>query len=145
MAKVYLAGSIRDQKTVEKCRQYILSCGHQITFNWMDEPIAPKDFFERKGLAETMVQAVIDASALVLVLPKERGLGCFIETGIALGLHRRVFLVHGTDPENNQREIKRQSIFWALDNVHHIWNNDDFVKIGYYLPEETAVFENGEI
>lgn len=116
MARIYVAGSCKMAREVN-CAQAILEeAGHQITFDWTADLNGIKtDWSDHlpdarwRSLRERV--AVKSADVVVLVAPPVgRGLGCFIEVGMALAARTPV-VVWGD---------ARESVFWYLPEVTRV-------------------------
>ena len=71
------------------------SAGHSLTLDWTSLPhIRPysTNFDEARRIAELEATAVTEADALIL-LADERGVGLFVELGIAIGQGKRVYVL----------------------------------------------------
>jgi hypothetical protein len=114
---IYLAGSTKELERVERVKTVLLYQGHSLTFDWagaegevrMGEgddtwdhaPLAARD------LSQKEVNAVMDADVLILLCPpRGRGLGCYLETGVALGNDIDVWVSH------ERPGTERDSVFW---------------------------------
>lgn len=113
----YLAGSTKELERVERVKTVLLYQGHSLTFDWAGAegevrmgdgddtwdhaPLAARD------LSQKEVNAVMDADVLILLCPpRGRGLGCYLETGVALGNDIDVWVSH------ERPGTERDSVFW---------------------------------
>lgn len=67
--------------------------GHEITYPWWKAawlPVRPEAHWE---LSSEIIAGIVEADALVLIPPDQGGVGCFLETGFAMGLKKDVHLV----------------------------------------------------
>jgi hypothetical protein len=93
--KIYLAGASAEVARCKALGEWCRRFGHEITFAWWDVVLAAKthdrDLTEdaRVEYAGKDLVGVIDADALWLVVPEERGVGAWIEFGFALGSIRK--------------------------------------------------------
>lgn len=114
---IYLAGSTKELERVERVKAVLLQNGHRLTFDWAGAegevrmgtgddtwdhaPVAAR------RLSQQEVEAVATADLLILLCPpRGRGLGCYLEMGVALGQDIDVWVSHeapGTE---------RDSVFW---------------------------------
>lgn len=101
--KVYVAG--KDPVAAKALMQIVGAMGHEITCDWTQWPAGLREV----APAIEMIDAVLDADALVLDGVRAKMLGALIETGAAIGARKRIIvLTHGSF---------RDSIFWLLPNV----------------------------
>jgi hypothetical protein len=113
---------------VRVVQRTLRDAGHLITFDWTDmsnggrieEDWGPYAD-EATGHALKERAAVLRADVLVLVAPAEkgRGLGCFLETGIAIGAGIPVLIL------GNMRE----SVFWYLPRVWRVGSSELLPKL----------------
>lgn len=117
--KVYVAGSTKDIDNVRKAQHLLTSMGHTITFDWTD-PVLGK-IREKWGAHRNEAEshstlernAVREADAVVLIWPQGQdraGTGSLLETGMGMGLGKRVVIVGGA----------RESVFWYLPKVQRV-------------------------
>lgn len=112
--RVYVAGRTEDVERVRRVQQIVFDVGGEVTFDWTGpEGDIRKDWRGSSDRARELAQrerrAVLDANVLVLCGPDPHGgLGCFIETGMAMargGID--IFVI----------EPVRESVFWYLPGV----------------------------
>ena len=109
--KIYI--SSHDQQEAlglsKKCKQL----GHSITSSWVYADFKPtKEYTEtdRRLIAEKDIKEVEDSDCLILLSCKERVPGGkFVETGIAIGLHKSVLILG--ERENMLMWTSRAMIF----------------------------------
>lgn len=116
--RVYVASSAQDFERVRAVQAVVRAAGHEVTFDWTDienpESLAEvrEDWTGNPDRARVLARrerrAVISADVLVLCGPTPpHGLGCFIETGMALARGVIVIVI----------EPIRESVFWYLPGV----------------------------
>ena len=119
--RIYVAGSTKEIERVQRVRDAVLEAGHVITFDWTGEEGEIRDGSGPNwtsapdvahGLATREVEAVRSADHVILLVPNERrGLGCFVEFGVAVGHDIPVWVCFdGADGF-------RDSVFWHLTDV----------------------------
>lgn len=117
MSKVYVAAPwILRERAIEAAK--ILEAGkHQITRKWWlyEDPASGPNgqghatlSLYAVALAELDIKAVRDADAVVCLVPKDGGVGMWVEMGAALALGKPVYHVNLEDFES---EAPRRSIF----------------------------------
>lgn len=122
MKSFYVAGSVHDIPYVKGIMEYIRSEGHVITFDWTGPEGKIRGSWanhqdDAQELSVREVNAVRKADITLLLCPQEgKGLGCFLETGIAIGAERRVWVYSPYD---------RESVFWYLPRVRKFNNSSE--------------------
>lgn len=94
--KLYLAAKQPMERDVLTVVEVLERRGHSFTYKWWElawEPVKPEAHWE---LSDTMLAAIEEADALVLVPPDAGGVGCFIELGYAIGLQKDVYVLRHT-------------------------------------------------
>lgn len=115
MAKIYVAGSCGSIEDVRAAQRTLELAGHDITFDWTADANGIKDDWTRHSSQATKRAkrervAVKDADIVVLIAPPPgRGLGCFLEVGMALASRTPVLLWGHI----------RESVFWYLPEVYY--------------------------
>lgn len=111
--RVYVASGTSMIPEVREVQRQCLLAGYEVTFDWtgpegrIEEDWSPFPDAANKHAAKES-SAVRRADAVVLIAPAQgRGLGCFIEVGIAIGLGKRVVVVGDI----------RESVFWYHPGV----------------------------
>lgn len=121
--KVYVAGRTNEVDRVRGVQAGLKSLGNTITFDWTGPEGAIKtdwsqDRPKAASLSAREQRAVVNADALVLLWSrkeKDYGVGCLLETGMALANHKLVVISGAT----------RESVFWYLPNVKRVaWDSD---------------------
>lgn len=119
MAKLYLAGKVNGgEEIISDFAEELEKRNHEITMKWWELPPLSKPYLdyqqESQIAADSMEQAVRDATDAVILFPADNLLGAMTEYGIAIG----------DRPRNPQREIivvnpfeVRQSVFYASSAV----------------------------
>jgi len=116
MAKVYVAGSSKDAKTVRAAMDMLEAGGHKITHDWtqtLNRPVA-----ERPEIAAKDLDGVYESEVVLLINHRE-GVGSMTEFGMAIAWGRPVFVVC--------RDV-RENIFFYLSDVFHYKSLEDAVQ-----------------
>jgi hypothetical protein len=114
--RVYVAGRRSDKSLVRGVQEILIAAGHEITFDWTGPNGERRDDWSdvpdrARELSTRERHAVRSADMLVLVGSEPHGgLGCFIETGMALALGIPVLVVG----------LVRESVFWYLPIVERL-------------------------
>lgn len=120
--KLYIAAKQPIENDVRRFVRALESNGHEITLPWWDEawePVKPEAHWE---LTARMLDAIDAADALVLIPPATGGLGCFIETGYAVGKQKDVYVVRLTSV------LAGDDLLAALhDRKSSFFHNEDIV------------------
>lgn len=136
---IYVAASTAHRDMAALVATVAESHRHKITFKWWepeseirrDWSQTPETRQRARLLANTERLAVQSADLVVLLSPPPgRGLGCFIETGIALAQNTPVWVV-----ETPSGTRIRESVFWHLEQVE-VLDIDTLVQ-RLYEEEET--------
>jgi nucleoside 2-deoxyribosyltransferase len=95
VVKVFVSGKVGDEADARRVMDILRALGHDLTFDWTAIPhLQPyddnADAAARAAVLE--VRGVQEADALVLVA-HERGVGMYVELGIALGLGKKVYVI----------------------------------------------------
>lgn len=114
MRKVYVAGKMTAKKEVQRVQRLVKDRGGIITFDWTGpEGKTQRDWHHdpagARRIAQTERDAVEEADLLILV-NWERGLGMYIEAGMAL-LQRKPVLLWGKTCD---------SVFFHLDEIDYV-------------------------
>lgn len=115
---VYVAGSTKDTDRVMAMQSDLIYAGCRITFDWTGPEGAIRGDWSKETdtahrISNRERDAVKEAEAVV-VLPPDRGLGCWIEVGMALAHHTPVYVL----------ESDRESVFWYIGEVRkHPWKD----------------------
>lgn len=118
--KVYVAAPAVERDLAVRIMDMVRGYGHEITFDWAGEEADIRPHWrgqrdEGRTHAEKERSGVKEAGLLILVLPsekyKERGLGAYIEFGMAAGQNKTIWVVGFED-------FSRDSIFFCLPEVH---------------------------
>lgn len=97
MAKFYIATSLSKHEQHNFVRDYLVSLGHEITYDWTTHGSQKMTSLERLNeIGHYEMDAVKSADIVVVLLPG--GKGTHAELGMALGLDKPVFL-HSEDPQ----------------------------------------------
>ena len=122
--KIYVAGRTQEIERVRAVQKICIDAGHEITFDWTGpEGDIRTDWSmeaERaRELSRRERRAVFVADVLVLCGPEPHGgLGCFIETGMAIGMRKPVIVI----------EPVRESVFWYLPGVKRIFGYSNLIE-----------------
>ena len=120
--KVYVAAPGVERNKARSVMQLVEAYGHEITFNWLGPDTDIRDHWrdardEGRIHAEKERQGVKDCKVLILVVPgprfRKRGLGCYIEFGMAAGQDKTIWIVDYGD-------WNRDSVFFCLTDVHFL-------------------------
>jgi hypothetical protein len=107
---VYIAGRTYANTAITEVEDVVENLGHEITFKWWlaDEE---QNWRIDQGIAADLAgrerQAVWEADLLILCYAEDL-LGGLIETGIAIGEDKDVYILNAF----------RESVFWHLPNVY---------------------------
>lgn len=111
--RVYVAGRTGDLDRVNRVQEICRDAGCVISFDWTGPEGDIRTDWRREvprasELAKRELDAVATSDALVICGPDPHGgLGCFIETGMAMAYGLPIFVI----------EPVRESVFWYLPRV----------------------------
>jgi nucleoside 2-deoxyribosyltransferase len=109
--KFYIASGLLNKDNVKYVATYLKSCGFVHTYDWTQNERA--DSVEKlKMIGEAERIGVLDADFLIVLLPG--GKGTHIELGMALALHKRVYLYSPNEDINN---FSTTSTFYFLEEI----------------------------
>jgi hypothetical protein len=97
--KLYIAGKLGEEGSVQELMDYFRGLGHEITFDWTKTPHL-KPFEENiEASIKCAMEEVrgVQAAELMILLYSDRGTGMFIELGVALGNSIPVLAVMGNN------------------------------------------------
>jgi nucleoside 2-deoxyribosyltransferase len=116
--KIYVAGKTHDYEQVRRVQHACVRLGHEITYDWTRTveavgPDAGHDFDEltddfKEECAENDFRGVRECALIIALVEHEHITGTLVEIGMALALHKEVWLV-GKPP--------RDSVFYYLPQV----------------------------
>lgn len=93
--RIYIAS--HSQPEAASLAETLLKWGHEITSRWIKTPLYPTTEYiisDRRRIAQEDVEDVQSADTLVLISgPDKYSGGKFVETGIALALHKNVIVI----------------------------------------------------
>jgi nucleoside 2-deoxyribosyltransferase len=95
--KLFIAGKVGKEEEARKVMEMVREAGHEITFDWTSIPhLRPYEKNEEmsKNAAILEAQAASKCDALIL-LADEKGVGMYVELGIALANGKPVFVIGG--------------------------------------------------
>jgi len=120
--RVYIASKGPDIDLCRGVQAMVLAAGHEITFDWTGPDGEFRDDWSEhperaRALSTRERDAVRSANVLVLCTTEPTGgLGCWIETGMALALNIPVIVLGPA----------RESVFWYLPQVERVPDLDAF-------------------
>lgn len=130
--KVFVSGKIGSQGEVEYLMESLRGRGHEITFDWTTiEHLRPYEDNEEASEAAAVKETAGVASADVLILVShQRGVGMFVELGVALALEKPVIVVTSGTPRTMfffhplvERVSTTDEVFEVLDKLDHTTNS----------------------
>lgn len=98
--KVFVTGKAGEEDAARQAMQLLRQAGHEITFDWTTIPhLKPydKNISESRSAAILEAKGVMDADIIVL-LAHERGVGMYVELGIAIAKNKPVYVVGNITP-----------------------------------------------
>jgi nucleoside 2-deoxyribosyltransferase len=123
--RVFVSGKVGAEGEIRSLMRTLEKRGHELTFDWtLIEHLRPyernKDASRSAAIQE--VEGVRSADALVLV-EHDRGVGMFVELGVAIALGKRAYVVSGESPRTMfyfhplvRRVASFDELLAALDN-----------------------------
>lgn len=125
--KFYVSGKLGDSSITKSVIAVIREAGHEITLDWTTlGSLKPYDLNVEAASSAAIdeVNAVWDADALIMI-PHSKGVGMFVELGVALGCGIPVYIITGTE-EGRSRSIflyhplvkEIGSVEELLENLH---------------------------
>jgi hypothetical protein len=97
--KFFVSGKIGDEDNVKKAMQALRDAGHEITFDWTTiDHLRPYDINSSASREAAIKESrgVLDADVLV-IFAHERGVGMYVELGIAIGAGMPIRVVTNTE------------------------------------------------
>lgn len=116
--KIYVASSLNNAENATKVMNIFRFMGLQITYDWTTHGLV-KDPVKCKEICRAEIDGVKRADVLVFLHPARSG--SHVELGIALALHKPVFMLFPPEQEFSQLELKS---FYYDDLVewHHTFD-----------------------
>jgi nucleoside 2-deoxyribosyltransferase len=109
--KFYIASGLLNKDNVKLVATNLKSCGFIHTYDWTQNERADSiDKLKTIGEAERI--GVMDADFLIVLLPG--GKGTHVELGMALALHKRVYLY---SPNEDIKDFSSTSTFYYLEEI----------------------------
>jgi len=135
--KIYVASSFLNKDAAREMQDLLKRYGHEITYDWTQHP-SSTDWGIFREECKKDLQGIVDADALVVVLPGR--LGTASELGIALALDKLVFVWYPDVP--TMQATLDNSVFWHHINV---WITDDAIRLVQELEyaQEELVYVRG--
>ena len=97
--KFFVSGKVGEEDDAKKAIQVLREAGHEITFDWTTiEHLRPYDLNSSASQEAAIKESrgVLDADVLVIIA-HERGVGMYVELGIAIGAGIPVRVVTNTE------------------------------------------------
>lgn len=93
--KIFVSGKIGVHDTVQQAMRALEKRGHQITFDWtLIEHLRPyEENAATAARAATLEVAGVKRADLLVMFVHERGVGMFVEFGVALALDKPVVVI----------------------------------------------------
>jgi nucleoside 2-deoxyribosyltransferase len=111
MMNFYIASGLQNKENVQKVAAYLKSYSFFYTYDWTQNERS--DSVEKlKMIGEAERIGVLDADFLIVLLPG--GKGTHIELGMALALHKRVYLY---SPNEDINDLSSTSTFYFLEEI----------------------------
>ena len=122
--KFYVASSFKNIQQVRYVSERLKREGLIQSYDWtQNERASQLEDLERIGQEEK--QAVMDSDIVIVLLPA--GKGSHIELGIALGLHKKIFLF---SPNEEVKNLAETSTFYHLPSIKKCYGNlEDLLKM----------------
>ncbi len=95
--KVFVAGKVGEDDVVKKAMETIKLAGHEITFDWTTIPhLKPYDQHVEESKRASILESrgLLEADAVVLLI-HEKGLGMYVELGMAIATQKPVYVIGG--------------------------------------------------
>ena len=112
MVKFYVASGMKNMKLVDYYAKVLKENGWEQTHDWVanvSDDVSIEDITEYAKLEQ---QGVANADVVIVLLPAGRG--AHIELGMAMALHKKVFLCSETEEEFS---IQNTVAFYNLPNI----------------------------
>lgn len=128
--KLYLAGKKGDSGYIGRYAKALEEDGHEVVYSWWDMAWEPVKAEAHAEMSRRMIEAIEAADLLILIPPKEGGLGCFYEAGYAAGYGIPVVLLRdtATDPERYAMSGSRKNGRWFPRSSSFFHNHDLFFE-----------------
>lgn len=124
----YIASALKNAKQVSLYAEKLKACGWHLTYDWtkdIDDEITPKRL---AAYAAAEQKALVDSDLVVVVLPAGRG--AHVELGMALALHKRIFLCATNETD------------FQLENTVAFYEMPGIVKLCGTIDENVAAIQN---
>jgi hypothetical protein len=98
--KLFVTGKAGEESVARSAMQSLKRAGHEITFDWTSIPhLKPytENVAASRKTAVLETQGVMDAEAVVL-LAHEKGIGMYVELGMAIAWRKPVFVIGDMTP-----------------------------------------------
>ena len=122
--KFYIGSGMKNCELVNYYAKLLKENGWHQTYDWVknvSDDVAIEDMIEYAKLER---EGIIDSDVVIILLPAGRG--AHIELGMALALHKKIFLCAETEAEFG---IKNTVAFYELsDIVKLVGNADENIK-----------------